>query len=208
MFISMNGSLLSSPIPWPDFVRLAGRIGYGGADLNLNAAMKEGVEATRALFAEAKIRPGVAGLPVPIGGEEPAFQTALKRLDDAAQFAAAVDCPRMMTVLMPAWDKPKAEMRPMLRDRLSKISEILLRSKVRLGLEFLGPLHFRTAKPHEFIWRMKDTLEFAKECGPNIGLQLDAWHWHHAGGSLADIQTAGKARSSFDPCFRCQETAA
>src|SRR5688572_14800641 len=72
MFVSMNGSLIVSRIPWPDFVRLAGRVGYSGADLNLDAAMKEGAEATRALFAEAKIRPGVAGLPVPIGGEEPA----------------------------------------------------------------------------------------------------------------------------------------
>src|SRR5688572_18488043 len=170
MFISLNQSLLVSRIPWPDFARLAGRLGYGGADLNLDAAMKEGVDATRALFAEANIRPGVAGLPVPFSGEEAAFQAGLRRLDDAAKFIAAVDCPRMMAVLPPAADKPKPEMRKMVKDRLAAISEILLKSKVRLGLEFLGPLHLRTAKPHEFIWRMDETLAFAKECGPNIGL--------------------------------------
>ncbi len=41
---------------------------------------------------------------------------------------------------------------------------------------------------------MDETLEFAKECGPNIGLQLDAWHWHHAGATAADILAAGKSR--------------
>jgi sugar phosphate isomerase/epimerase len=100
----------------------------------------------------------------------------------------------MMTVLPPASETPKAELRKIYKDRLAAVSEILARSKVRLGLEFLGPLHFRVRLPHEFIWRMDETLEFAKECGPNIGLQLDAWHWHHAGATAADILAAGKSR--------------
>ena len=41
---------------------------------------------------------------------------------------------------------------------------------------------------------MDELLEFAKECGPNIGLTLDAWHWHHAGATAADILAAGASR--------------
>ncbi len=41
---------------------------------------------------------------------------------------------------------------------------------------------------------MDEMLEFAKECGPNIGLLLDSWHWHHAGATVADILAAGKSR--------------
>jgi len=37
-------------------------------------------------------------------------------------------------------------------------------------------------------------LEFAKECGPNIGLLLDSWHWYHAGATVSDILAAGKSR--------------
>ena len=118
----------------------------------------------------------------------------MKRLADAAPFLAAVNCPRLMTVLPPASATPKPEFRKLLKDRLSAISEVLLRSKVRLGLEFLGPLQFRTRQPHEFIWRMDEALAFASECGPNIGLQLDCWHWHHAGATVADILAAGKSR--------------
>jgi sugar phosphate isomerase/epimerase len=45
---------------------------------------------------------------------------------------------------------------------------------------------------YEFIWRMDEMLEFAKEIGPNVGLELDSWHWHHAGATVKDIIAAGK----------------
>jgi sugar phosphate isomerase/epimerase len=41
---------------------------------------------------------------------------------------------------------------------------------------------------------MNEMLAFAKECGSNVGLTLDAWHWHHAGGTVADILAAGQDR--------------
>jgi sugar phosphate isomerase/epimerase len=69
---------------------------------------------------------------------------------------------------------------------------VLARSHVRLGLEFLGPLHLRRQRPHEFIWRMDEMLGFARECGPNVALLLDSWHWHHAGAAPSDILAAGK----------------
>ena len=100
----------------------------------------------------------------------------------------------MQTVMPPSSTTPKAEYRKIIKDRVMAMADVLQRSKVRLGLEFLGPLHFRARQPYEFIWRMDELLEFAKECGPNIGLVLDAWHWHHAGATAADILAAGKSR--------------
>ena len=37
MFVSLNGSLTRA-MPWPDFARLAAKLGYGGVDVNLGAA--------------------------------------------------------------------------------------------------------------------------------------------------------------------------
>lgn len=194
MFVSLNGSLTRS-MPWPDFARLAARLGYGGVDVNLGAARKEGAPATRALLKELKIKPGIVSLPVRIGvAEDAAFQEDMKGLGEAAAFAAEIGCPRMMTVLPPSSQTPKPEYRKIIKDRVVAIHEVLAASNVRLGLEFLGPLHFRTRNPHEFIWRMDEALEFSKECGPDIGLTLDAWHWHHAGATAADILGAGKSR--------------
>jgi sugar phosphate isomerase/epimerase len=195
MYLSLNRTLTSGgKLSWPDFARLAARAGYGGVDLNLGAAMKEGVDSTRALLAELKIKASNCDIPVNLRGNEAAFQASLKRTEEAAQFAAAIDCPRMIAVMPSGSDTPKAELRKLMKDRLTAAGEILQRSKVRLGLEFLGPLHIRSGQPHEFIWRMSEMLEFGKECGPNIGLLLDAWHWYHAGGTVADIIAAGKSR--------------
>ena len=194
MYVSLNSSLTGNKVAWPEFVRLAARVGYGGADVNLSAAMKEGVDATRSLFADLKIRPAYSNLPVNVRGDEQAFRDGLARLDAAAQFAAAIGCPRMVTVVPPASQTPREEFRSLLKARFTSIGEVLARHTVRLGFEFLGPLHFRTAQPHEFIWRMNDMLAFAKECGDNLGLLLDVWHWHHAGATVTDIVRAGKAR--------------
>ncbi len=194
MYLSLNSSLTGGKTAWPEFARLAARVGYGGVDVNLGAAMKEGLPSTKALFAEIKIKASNAGLPVTYARDEEAFKRGLAGLDEAMQFAAAIGCRRMLGILPPSSQTPKAELRPMLKDRLAAVLEVLGRSKARLGLEFLGPLHFRTSQPHEFIWRMDEALAFAKECGPNIGLLLDVWHWHHAGATTGDILAAGQAR--------------
>jgi len=193
MYVSLNSSL-TRQMPWPDFVRLAAKLGYGGVDVSLNSARKEGIDATRALFAELNIKPAVTNLPLQFSApDEAVFQDGLKQLDENARFAAAIGCGRMMAVLSPSSQTPKDERRKFLRDRLAPISEVLLRSKIRLGLEFLGPLYMRTRAPHPFIWTLPETIAFGKECGANIGAVLDAWHWHHSGGTTADILAAGKS---------------
>ncbi len=195
MFVSLNSSLTASgKLEWPEFARLAASVGYGGVDVSLDGVRKAGADQTRALLAGLKIRPGIAGLPVRFAADEPAFQEGLKQLGEAAKLAADIGCPRMQAVMPPSSTTPKAEYRKIIKDRVVAMSEILQTSKVRLGLEFLGPLHFRSRQPYEFIWKMDELLEFTKECGANIGLVLDAWHWHHAGATAADILAAGKDR--------------
>lgn len=193
MYLSLNNSL-TGKVEWPEFARLAARVGYGGVDVPLAAVREQGLDVTRALFAELKIKASNTGLPVTFARDEETFRHGLAGLDDAAQFAAAIDCPRFLGILPPSSQTPKAELRKILKDRLTAVSEILARHNARFGLEFLGPLHFRKAQPYEFIWRMDEALEFAKECGPNIGLLLDVWHWYHAGATTADILAAGKER--------------
>src|SRR6185503_7373985 len=125
-------------------------------------------------------KPGVTNLPVQFAAaEEAAYQSGLAQLEDNAKFAAEIGCTRMMAVLSPASNEPRDERR---------------KSGIRLGLEFLGPLMFRTRAKEPFIWTLPETVALAKEIGPNIGATLDAWHWHHSGGTAADILTTDKSR--------------
>src|SRR5947208_1423834 len=160
MFVSLNSSL-TRRMEWLDFARLAATAGYGGVDVDLGGAETQGAPATRMLLNSLKIAPGSIGLPVAFAGDDAAYQSGLARLEDAAMFAAIIGCPRMVAVLPPSSATPKPEFRALLKSRLVAIAKILQPSSVRLGLEFLGPLHFRTRQPHEFIWRMPEALEFS-----------------------------------------------
>ena len=80
------------------------------------------------------------------------------------------------------------------------MSEVLQKSNLRLGMEFLGPLYMRQGPGRDgqprtpFIWTLPETVALAKDCGPNMGAVLDVWHWHHSGGTIADILAAGGDR--------------
>lgn len=192
MYVALNSTLVAGRVQWPDFARLAAKIGYPGVDVSLGAAMKDGAEATRSLLAGLNLKPAVLGLPVEFRKDDETFERDLAKLGDAAKFSGEIGCPRMTTWLMPSSELPKAEQRAQYLKRFRPAAEILAKSSVRLGFEFISPLHLRKRLPHEFIWRMDEMLEFARECGTNCGVLLDSWHWHHAGGTTQDILAAGR----------------
>ncbi len=194
MFLSLNSVMTGNKVPWPESARLAAQVGYGGIDLNLASAMKEGLDSTHALLTELKLRTSYCGLPVTVTGTDEVFERGMAMLEDAAAFVSAVGCGRMMMVLPSSSAVPAGDFRTLLLRRLTAVAELLSRHNVRLGLEFMGPLVYRKRAAWEFIWRMNDVLDFAKEIGPNIGLTLDSWHWHHAGATVDDIIRAGKSR--------------
>lgn len=202
MFVSLNGAVTRG-VSGLDKIRLAAKLGYGGVDWDLGPAKTAGLEAMKALFSELKIRPTITNLPMarplPFGGEQAAFQQALTQLADDAGFCAGIGCQKMMLVLSPTGPLPKEEQRKVVRDRMAAVSEVLQKSKLRLGLEFLGVQQFRTGRegappPNPFIWTLPETVALAKDCGPNIGAILDVWHWHHSGGTVADILATDKDR--------------
>jgi sugar phosphate isomerase/epimerase len=194
MYLSLNSVLLSNRVHWPEFAQLAARTGFPGTDIMLQPAMKDGADTTRKLLADLKLRPAVIDFPVEFRKDDDTFRAGMDKLADEAKFAKAIGCPRMVTYIMSSSDQPKDVLRATYKKRFTEAARVLAKYDVRLGLEFLGPLHIRKAFPNEFIWRMNDMLAFAKECGPNVGLLLDAWHWHHAGATTDDIIKAGRER--------------
>ena len=194
MYISLNPTLTANRVPWPEFARLAAKTGFLGADVNLAKAMEAGADATKGLLAETRLKPAILGLPVEFKKDEAEFQQGMAKLPQAAQFASAIGCPRMSTWLLPSSPIPKPELRKTYVDRLRAICDVLARNHVKLAIEYVSPVHLRKLHPHEFIYRMDEMLDLAKDSGPNAGLMLDSWHWHHAGATTQDILAAGKDR--------------
>jgi sugar phosphate isomerase/epimerase len=200
MFVSLPPWAVARNVGWPEQARLAARVGYGGIDWAFGPAKQAGVEATRALLAEIGIRPTITNLPIQnaLGGDEASFAGQLPQLAENAAFAAAIGCRSFQLVLPAACPagQSKQERWKVVRDRLSAIAGVLATHTVRLGLEFLGPLVFRTrpGSGEPFVWTLPETVTLAGESGANVGVTLDAWHWHHSRGTTAHIVEAGASR--------------
>jgi len=213
MFVSLPPWAVARNVGWPEQARLAARVGYKGIDWPFNAVKEAGVDATRALLAELAIVPTIVNLPMrdPLGPDDAAFVAQLPTLDEDAAFCRAIGCRRFQLVLSPTTlnGQSKAERRLHALRRLSMISTVLVKHEMRMGLEFLGPLVFRMARPRPagapadsspplppvpFIWTLRETLALARASGPAIGVTLDAWHWYHSGGTVADIRAAEVTR--------------
>jgi len=210
MFVSLPPWAVARNVGWPEQARLAARVGYKGIDWPFNAVREAGVDATRALLAELNIVPTIVNLPMrdPLGTDDAAFDAQLPKLDEDAAFCRAIGCSRFQFVLSPTTlnGESKAERRLHVLRRLSMISTVLTRHEMRMGLEFLGPLIFRMQGPGPaggppdmpppvpFVWTLRETLALARASGPSIGVTLDAWHWYHSGGTVADIRAAEASR--------------
>jgi sugar phosphate isomerase/epimerase len=211
MFVSLPPWAVARNVGWPEQARLAARVGYKGIDWSLGPAKTAGVEATRALLAELGIVATITNLPMrdPLGPDDAAFDAQLPGLAESAAFCQAIGCSRfqfpMSAVTLDG--QSKAERWSHVRRRLSAIDRVLVAHGMRLGVEFLGPLMFRMRRsrpgvapdttsppPVPFVWTLVDALALAEASGPSIGVTLDAWHWHHSGGTVADIRAASAAR--------------
>jgi sugar phosphate isomerase/epimerase len=193
MLLTLNPVIISGRVTWPDIARVAHEAGFRGTEIPILAALRDSPEKVRETLASNAIKPGAISLPTEIRKDDASFDKDIAILPDAAAHAARIGCPRMATWIPSSAALPKPEQRELMKRRISKVCSILARHNVRLGLEFLGPLHIRKANPHEFIWKMPEMLAFARECGDNCGLLLDSWHWHHAGATPEDIVNAGRA---------------
>jgi sugar phosphate isomerase/epimerase len=217
MFVSLPPWAVARNVGWPEQARLAARVGYAGIDWAFGPAKAAGVAATRALLAELGIVPTIVNLPMrdALGPDDAAFAAQLPALAEDAAFCRAIGCSRFQLVLGATTPngQPKAERWAHVRRRLSAVAAVLAPHDVRLGLEFLGPLVFRRpraradatpadapvpapppAPPVPFVWTLRETLALCEASAPNVGVTLDAWHWHHSGGTVADVRAADAAR--------------
>ncbi|MEO8562455.1 MAG: sugar phosphate isomerase/epimerase [bacterium] len=212
MFVSLPPWAVARNVGWPEQARLAARVGYRGVAWPFESARSVGVDATRALLAELAIEPTVTNLPMqdPLGSDDAAFEKQLPMLAEKAAFCQAIGCRRFQYPMSATTldGQSKADRWNHVQRRLAAVDAVVGKYDMRLGIEFLGPLMFRmrrsrpgapppdpaTPPPVPFVWTLNDALALSEASGANIGVTLDAWHWYHSGGTVADIRAAKASR--------------
>ncbi|GGH12331.1 sugar phosphate isomerase/epimerase family protein [Paenibacillus segetis] len=172
------------------FITLAAKYGFGAVDLEAEALIaSHGLEGAKELLEQHQMLIGSIGLNVEWRGSEEQFLEGLKGLAASASAASSLGCKSCCTYILPATDQNPALFMAQTVCRLRIISEVLGAYGIKLGLEFVGPHHLRTAWKNPFIWTVHDTLTLIDAIAqPNVGLLVDAYHCYTTGYTADDIR--------------------
>lgn len=199
MKISLNGSLLSTPLDLEPFLAKAAEFGCEGADIGLEQIIAlhpaDPVAAGLALFEKYGVQPSAWGLPLDFRNldSDEGYLASIAEFPRLAKLAAELGCPRMCTWFMPALPDPDL-FRRVAGERIKRAAGIAGEYGVRIGLEWVAPYTSRQGEGlRPFLWRMDQMLEWIDEMGEsNLGLLVDSWHWYHQEGTVADLEALTK----------------
>ena len=190
MILSFHSSLSgASHLPWAEGAKVAAQAGFEAIDIDLWELGDHRPEAVLEVLEHTGLGAGAASLPVEFRLDGERFERDLELLDQRAKLGAAIGVKVMSRSVPSSGEAPREETLSVLRQRLRACMTILQAHGLRLAVEMLGPLHLRQAGPYELITDFAQCADFAASCGPDVGLLVDSWHWHHAGGG--DIAAFG-----------------
>ena len=194
MIATLNGVTAGGGLTLPDFVALAAKTGFKGVDISIEAAQQMTLAQARDLFAQHNVLPTTINLPVEWRGDDATFKLNLKTLSGKAKFAWQLGISRCCTYVLPSpsGDETAAEYAKRSIKRFASIAEILADYEIQLGLEFIGPQHFRPHPNNVWFYDIAGALQVCdavnEETGvPNTGLLVDSFHWYASGASVMDL---------------------
>lgn len=149
----------------------------------------EGLDLFLAKMKENNITWGTANLPVQFRTSAPDFKSDFSRLNEAAFALELSGAKRMSTWIMPTHDTLTYRKNfDRHTRRLKEVAQLLADHDIMLGLEYVGPKTLMARDKYSFIRTMSEVQELISAIdAPNVGIQLDAFHWYCAGESDQDI---------------------
>ncbi|MDO3411784.1 sugar phosphate isomerase/epimerase family protein [Saccharibacillus sp. CPCC 101409] len=171
-------------------IELAAAGGFRAVDTDAKGLIEQyGEDGAKRLLEQNGLVLGAIGLSVEWRSDEETFLAGLPALAEEAAAAKKLGCTRCCTYILPSTDLKASHFALLATRRLRTCAQILGAYGIRLGLEFVGPHHLRTAWKHPFIWTLDETLDWIDTIGePNVGLLFDSYHWYTNGHAIADIE--------------------
>lgn len=181
--IGHRGVALTASVP------LAAQLGFAGIWLDAGRDFVGNPQDVKGLLANHQLLPAGFALPLEFRASQEIFQAGLDKLPSRAAFAREIGISRCVTWIVPGHDQLTFnENFDLHQGRLSQAAEILQGEGIWLGLEFVAPLSAREHTRYPFIHTLAGVMTLCEAIGTgNCGVLLDAWHWHLAGLTFADI---------------------
>jgi len=130
-----------------------------------------------------------AGNPVDFRKDEKLFKEGMASLPKLADALQKSGVSRMNTWIMPTHQElTYMENFKQHASRLKEITQVLSDYNIKLGLEYVGPKTLTSLHKYPFLSSMKEAFELIHEINvPNLGIQLDSFHWYCAEETVEDI---------------------
>ena len=132
---------------------------------------------------------GASGLSMDFRRDKATQRKGLTDLPKHAEALQKAGVTRMSTWIMPTHKElTYLENMKQQGSRLKEAAIILGVYDIKLGLEYVGPKTLMARDKYSFVHSMAECKELISEIGePNVGVQLDSFHWFCAGETKADL---------------------
>jgi sugar phosphate isomerase/epimerase len=194
---NLNASSLGIVARQSELNELALTYGFQGLDIDMadvaQRAAKHGLkEATQFLH----LPVGQFELPISLAGDDAQFAKeleALKAVLEVAKSAKASRC--LQTLESTSNELPYHENFERHRTRIGQVATLLDEHGMQFGLGLSGAVAERGDGQFQFIQQADDLLAFIETLSAsNVGLALDTWNWHLAGGTSEQIEKIGAGK--------------
>jgi len=144
-----------------------------------------------ALMKSKKIVWGTSGLPMDFRRDEEIQKKGIAELPRHAAALQKAGAIRMSTWIMPTHSElTYLQNMKQHSARLKETAKVLANFNIRLGLEYVGPKTLMARDKFSFVHTLAECKELIAEIGePNVGVQLDSFHWFCAEETKADLLT-------------------
>lgn len=174
----------------PTMVRVGAAAGFHLMEASARALINfvaDDPGALRALLATNGVTPVHCGWSAGVRSSRADFEAALPLAEEEMAFVAPYGA-RGGTLVLPFRREPNAPDPDDTdtRDRIQQIAALAATHGLIVVLEFVG-LHIADAPSHTYH-DLLSTLDLIARVGrPNVGVLVDAYHWHLSGGTVAQI---------------------
>jgi sugar phosphate isomerase/epimerase len=192
--ISLNPFAIGVNLSQEELVQAALKYGFE-AILPIPAELAEMGEDQRNNFLSEmkahKLTWDAAGLPVDFRKDDDLFKEGMAGLPRLAEALEKCGVRRMSTWIMPTHQElTYLENFKQHASRLKAVTHVLKDYGIKLGLEYVGPKTLTSMHKYPFISSMKEAFELIHEINvPNLGIQLDSFHWYCAEENIRDIES-------------------
>jgi sugar phosphate isomerase/epimerase len=194
MYKNLNAASLGISGRHNELIELTLTYKFRGFDIDIQDLMGQiearGRDHATRFLQSANVKLGSFELPIDLSCDEDQFQQDLERLGGVAELAASLRATRCIASIVPyCIGRAYHENFELQRARIGSVVRVLEPHQIRLGLGFIAPKHAREQGDFPFITTPEGLLTLMQTIGEDVGLCLDTWHWHVAGGKLDQLKS-------------------